>query len=454
MLNPPCYPSLPKNVNLIRRITAREILDSRGNPTLEVEMDCDKCIARASVPSGASTGSHEACELRDGDPKRYHGKGVLKAAENVNGTIRNAFFQKDVDLMSQREFDTLLLELDGTSQKTNLGANAMLGCSLAFAKAKAYSQSVSLYRYAMSLSTVPCAIDTERFVLPTPMVNILNGGVHANSGLEIQEFMVIPADFPTATDAIRAASEIFHTLKSLLAKAGLATSVGDEGGFAPMLRDNDEALSYIVQAIEASGYRAGQQVFIGLDCAASEYHDAEKSSYSLKVEGQKRNLDSAQLAQYYSSLIAKYPILSIEDPFAEDDWEGFSHFMGNLPRKVQVVGDDLFVTQSDRVQKGINLSAANALLVKLNQVGTVTETIDAVNLAQKNKWGTIMSHRSGETEDTYLVDFAIGFGTGQIKTGSMSRGERIVKYNQLLRIEEREGDKAMYAGKKAFMHLL
>lgn len=441
-------------MNLIRKITAREILDSRGNPTIEVDMDCDKCIARASVPSGASTGSHEACELRDGDKSRYHGKGVLKAVENVNGPIRNAFFQKDVDLMSQREFDTLLLGLDGTPQKTNLGANAMLGCSLAFAKAKAYSQSVSLYRYAMSLSTVPCSIDTERFVLPVPMVNVVNGGMHANSGLELQEFIIMPVDFPTFSEALRASSEIFHTLQKLLSEKGFSTGVGDEGGFAPHLKDNDEGFAYILSAIEKSGYKPGQQVFVGIDCAASTFYDAAKSTYAIKVNGVLEHLNAKDLSQYYYGLMAKYPILSIEDHFAEDDWQGFSDFMVGLPRTIQTVGDDLFVTQVERVQKGLNLGAANAVLIKLNQVGTVTETVDTVGLAQKNKWGTIVSHRSGETEDTYLADFAIGLGTGQIKTGSTDRGERIAKYNQLLRIEEREGDKAMYAGKKAFAHLV
>ena len=409
----------------IKDILAREILDSRGNPTVEVELTLsDGSFGRASVPSGASTGSHEAVELRDGDKARYGGQGVLRAVGNVNVTIKNTLVGKSFD---QKSLDTALIALDGTENKSNLGANAILGVSLAFAHASAKSQKIPLYEYFHKISETK-----EKMILPMPMMNILNGGKHAENSTDIQEFMIVPIGAPTFREALRYGAETFHALKKILETKKLNTSVGDEGGYAPTLPTNESAIELIIEAIKKAGYTPGKDISIAIDAAATELY--ENGVYNLKTENKK--LSSDQMIEYYSSLVKKYPIISIEDGLAEDDWEGFETMTKELGDKIQIVGDDLFVTNVKRLEKGIEQKAANSILIKLNQIGTVTETIEAVKLAKKNKFKAIISHRSGETEDTTIADFAVGLSTGQIKTGSLCRSERVAKYNQLLRIEE------------------
>ncbi len=402
----------------IANIIGREVLDSRGNPTVEVEVVLEDGVkAIALVPSGASTGIKEALELRDGD-NRYLGKGVLKAVNNVNTVIKERLVGENV--FEQQKIDNIMLELDGTVNKSKLGANAILGVSMACLKAAAKESNKELYEY----------IGTE-YSLPRPMMNILNGGAHADNNLDFQEYMIIPIN-SKFSEALRIGAEVFHTLKSILKSRGLATSVGDEGGFAPNLDNNKEGLDLIVEAITKAGYTPGKDVCIGLDVASSEFY--EDGKYDLK--GENRVLSTDELIDYYVELINKYPIISIEDPFSEVDWEGFTKFTKLVGDKVQIVGDDLFVTNKKELQKGIDLKAGNAILIKVNQVGTITETLDAINLAKANGYKTIISHRSGETEDTTIADLAVGLNLGQIKTGSLSRSERIAKYNRLLRIEE------------------
>lgn len=407
----------------IANIIGREVLDSRGNPTVEVEVVLEDGVkAIALVPSGASTGIKEALELRDGD-NRYLGKGVLKAVNNVNTVIKERLVGENV--FEQQKIDNIMLELDGTVNKSKLGANAILGVSMACLKAAAKESNKELYEY----------IGTE-YSLPRPMMNILNGGAHADNNLDFQEYMIIPIN-PKFSEALRIGAEVFHTLKSILKSRGLATSVGDEGGFAPNLDNNKEGLDLIVEAITKAGYTPGKDVCIGLDVASSEFY--EDGKYDLK--GENRVLSTDELIDYYVELINKYPIISIEDPFSEVDWEGFTKFTKLVGDKVQIVGDDLFVTNKKELQKGIDLKAGNAILIKVNQVGTITETLDAINLAKANGYKTIISHRSGETEDTTIADLAVGLNLGQIKTGSLSRSERIAKYNRLLRIEEKLSNK-------------
>ena len=407
----------------IANIIGREVLDSRGNPTVEVEVVLEDGVkAIALVPSGASTGIKEALELRDGD-NRYLGKGVLKAVNNVNTVIKERLVGENV--YEQKKIDNIMLELDGTVNKSKLGANAILGVSMACLKAAAKESNKELYEY----------IGTE-YSLPRPMMNILNGGAHADNNLDFQEYMIIPIN-PKFSEALRIGAEVFHTLKSILKSRGLATSVGDEGGFAPNLDNNKEGLDLIVEAITKAGYTPGKDVCIGLDVASSEFY--EDGKYDLK--GENRVLSTDELIDYYVELINKYPIISIEDPFSEVDWEGFTKFTKLVGDKVQIVGDDLFVTNKKELQKGIDLKAGNAILIKVNQVGTITETLDAINLAKANGYKTIISHRSGETEDTTIADLAVGLNLGQIKTGSLSRSERIAKYNRLLRIEEKLSNK-------------
>lgn len=402
----------------IKNIIAREILDSRGNPTIEADVILENgIIGRASVPSGASTGSKEAIELRDNE-KRYLGKGVQKAISNINGPIRKNLIGKDSS--NQQEIDEIMIKLDGTPNKCNMGANAILAVSIANLKASAKAQKTSLFKY----------IETGT-KLPTPMINIINGGAHANNKLDFQEFMIIPK-FATMKERIQAASEIFHTLKEILKSKHLNTSVGDEGGFAPDLKSNEEALKLIIKAIKKADYLPGENIFLALDIAASELVKGKK--YILEAEDKK--LTSKELIKYYKKLVKKYPIISLEDPLAEDDWEGFKLLTDQLGDKIQIVGDDLFVTNKKYLKQGIDKNIANAILIKPNQIGTVTETLETINLAKSANYKTIISHRSGETEDTFIADLAVATNAGQIKTGSMSRGERICKYNRLLRIEE------------------
>ena len=400
-------------------VHAREILDSRGNPTVEVDVTLENGVmGRAAVPSGASTGSREALELRDGDSSRFMGKGVLKAVENVNGPIRDLLI--GMDAYNQKEIDYAMIKLDGTKTKSNLGANAILGASMAVLKASAIANKLPLYRYV-----------GKGDVLPVPMMNILNGGAHATNNLDFQEFMIIPQR-NTISERIRVGSEVFHNLKKVLSDKGYTTGVGDEGGFAPDLKSNSEGFELIVEAIKKAGYVPGKDVCLGIDVAASEfYHDG---IYDLKGEGRKLNLE--ELISYYEELVDKYPIITIEDPVYEDDFEGFKLMTERLGDKIQLVGDDLFVTNKEYLQKGIDMHAGNAILIKVNQIGTITETIETINLAKENGYKTIISHRSGETEDTTIASLAVGLNLGQIKTGSMSRTDRICKYNELLRIEE------------------
>ncbi len=422
----------------IKEIKGREILDSRGNPTVEVDLWLsDGAFGRAAVPSGASTGSHEAVELRDGDAKRYGGKGVLKAVANVNEALKKALIGKEFD---QRALDTAMIALDGTENKGKLGANAILGVSMAFARAMAESQKQPLYEYFKDISK------TSAMYIPVPMMNILNGGKHAEKSTDLQEFMIMPIGAPTFKEALRYGAEVFHTLKKILAARGLSTSVGDEGGYAPSLPSNEAAIQIILEAIEKAGYKAGTDIALAIDAAASEIYKDGK--YTLASEN--RTLTSAEMVDFYASWVEKYPIVSIEDGLAEDDWSGWQLMTEKLGKKIQIVGDDLFVTNIKRLQKGITEKAGNSILIKLNQIGTVSETIDAITMAREAKFTSVVSHRSGETEDSTIADFVVGLGTGQIKTGSLCRSERVAKYNELLRIEEALGDKAIFLGKKTF----
>jgi enolase len=420
-------------MSYISEIFARQILDSRGNPTVEVDVLTDEgALGRAAVPSGASTGAHEAVELRDGDKKKYLGKGTLKAVKNVNDTIAPALLGYDV--ADQTGIDQLMIELDGTPNKAKLGANAILAVSMAAAKAAAEEASLPLFRYVGG---------TNAKVLPIPMMNILNGGAHADNKIDFQEFMVMPVGAPTFSEGLRWGVEIFHALKSVLKKNGYSTNVGDEGGFAPNMKSNDEAIETVLTAIEAAGYKAGSQIMIAMDAANTELWDAKKKKYVFhKSTG--KEMSSDQLVKFWQKWVSQYPIASIEDGMAEDDWDGWAALTKAVGDKCQLVGDDLFVTNVERLEKGVENRIANGLLVKVNQIGTVTETINAVTLAQRNSYNTIMSHRSGETEDTTIADLAVALNCGQIKTGSASRTDRMAKYNQLLRIEELLGDSAEY----------
>ena len=419
-------------VSVIDLVFAREILDSRGNPTVEVEIVLtDGTHSRAAVPSGASTGAFEAHELRDGD-KRYLGKGVLKAVAAVKDIINPALNGKDPK--DQRAIDKIMLDLDGTPTKSKLGANAILGVSLAVARAAAQRDKVSLWRY----------LNRDAKTLPVPMMNILNGGAHADTDVEIQEFMIAPIGFNSFSDALRSGTEVYHALKSVLKSKKLATGLGDEGGFAPQLPNNRAALDLILEAIQKAGFKPGQEIALALDVAATEFFKHGKYSF----EGESRT--SEWMASYYASLVKDYPLVSIEDGMSEEDWAGWKHLTDVIGNQVQLVGDDLFVTNPTRLQRGINENTANALLVKVNQIGSLTETLDAVKLAQSNKYATMMSHRSGETEDTTISDLAVATEGGQIKTGAPARGERVAKYNQLLRIEDELGTSAVYAGRSAF----
>ncbi|MDX3190436.1 phosphopyruvate hydratase [Amycolatopsis sp. CA-128772] len=419
---------------LIEQVGAREILDSRGNPTVEVEVALDDgTLARAAVPSGASTGEHEAVELRDGDTGRYNGKGVERAVAAVLDEIGPEMV--GIEAVDQRIVDQKLVDLDGTPAKSRLGANAILGVSLAVAKAAAESAELELFRYLGG---------PNAHVLPVPMLNILNGGSHADSNVDIQEFMIAPIGAETFREALRWGTEVYHSLKSVLKGRGLSTGLGDEGGFAPNLANNREALDLILQAIEKAGYTPGRDVALALDVAATEFF----ADGAYTFEGSKKSAE--QMSAYYAELLRDYPLVSIEDPLSEDDWDGWVTLTAEVGEKVQIVGDDLFVTNPDRLEEGITRRAANALLVKVNQIGTLSETLDAISLATSFGYKSMMSHRSGETEDTFIADLAVATGVGQIKTGAPARGERIAKYNQLLRIEETLGDAARYAGELAF----
>jgi len=424
-------------MSAIESIVAREVLDSRGNPTVEVDVLLETgVLGRAQVPSGASTGEHEAIELRDVNKKRYLGKGVLKAVENVNEVIVPELLSYDASL--QVDIDNIMIEIDGTKNKEKLGANAILGVSMACAKAQALDLGIPLYRYLGGVNAKE---------LPVPMMNILNGGQHADNNVDIQEFMIAPHGAVNFKEALRMGSEVFHTLKSILKDMGLNTSVGDEGGYAPNLSSNEEALQVIVKAIEKAGYKPGDDIFICLDPAASSFY--EKGIYNMKAEKHPIK-DSGAMVDFYEDLINKYPIISIEDGLAEDDWDGFKLMTEKLGNKIQIVGDDLYVTNTERLKRGIKEKSTNSILIKLNQIGTITETIEAIELAKRSGFTAVVSHRSGETEDTFIADFVVAMNTGQIKTGSLSRSERIAKYNQLLRIEEELGDSAVFKGKEVF----
>ena len=430
-------------MSLIDNIVAREILDSRGNPTVEVDVYLDSGVmGRAAVPSGASTGEHEAVELRDGDKSRYMGKGVQKAVENVNEIICNELI--DMDALDQVEIDRTMIELDGTENKGKLGANAILGVSLAVAKAAAEELGMPLYRYIGG---------TNAKTLPVPMANILNGGAHSSAPIDFQEYMVMPVGAPTFKEGLRYVAEVFHNLKNILHERGLSTTVGDEGGFAPTLKDNEEPLQVIMQAIEKAGYKPGEDVMIAMDPASSEFYDKDKKMYVFK-KSDKRELTPAQMVDFYADLYSKYPIISIEDGVAEDDWDGWKILTEKLGGKVQLVGDDLFVTNVKRLQMGLDKGVANSILIKVNQIGTLTETLDSIELAKTHNYTAVVSHRSGETEDSTIADIVVATNAGQIKTGSASRSDRIAKYNQLLRIEEELGSRAIYLGKKAFYNVM
>ena len=429
------------NVTAIKDIRAREILDSRGNPTIEADVIlADGTIGRAAAPSGASTGSREALELRDGDKDRYLGKGVKKAVANVNSQIRSALMDKDVT--EQQKIDDAMIALDGTENKESLGDNAMLAVSLATAKAAATSQSLPLHQYIANLR------NQTSLTMPVPMMNILNGGEHADNTVDIQEFMIEPVGFSSFSEALRAGTEIFHSLKSVLKSQGLNTAVGDEGGFAPNLRSNEEAITVIMQAIEQVGYKAGDDIHLALDCAASEFYKDGK--YILAGEGNK-TFDSQGFSDYLVNLARQYPIISIEDGLDESDWDGWKYLTEQIGDKVQLVGDDLFVTNPAILQEGIDKHIANAILIKFNQIGTLSETLDAIYMAKNNGYATIISHRSGETEDSTIADLAVGTAAGQIKTGSLCRSDRVAKYNQLLRIEQQV--RASYRGADEFIGL-
>ena len=423
-------------MSLIIDVHARQILDSRGNPTIEVDVLTENgAMGRAAVPSGASTGAHEAVELRDNDKTKYQGKGVLQAVANVNDKLAKEL--NGMDVFEQNAIDKLMIEIDGTENKGNLGANAILGVSLAAAKAAAQESRQPLYRYVGGVNAN---------TLPIPMMNILNGGSHADNKVDFQEFMVMPVGAPSFSEALRWGSEVFHTLKTVLKKKGYSTNVGDEGGFAPDFASNEEAIETVLQAIEAAGYKPGEDIFIAMDPAVSEFYDAATGLYTFK-KSDGRQLTSDQMVDYWVEWVNKYPIISLEDGLAEDDWAAWATLTEKLGKTTQMVGDDLFVTNTTRLQKGIDMHVANSILVKVNQIGTLTETINAVTLAQTNGYTSVMSHRSGETEDSTIADLAVALNCGQIKTGSASRSDRIAKYNQLLRIEEELGSDAKFIGK-------
>ena len=419
----------------ITHIQARQILDSRGNPTVEAEVFTeDGAFGRAAVPSGASTGIHEAAELRDNDKNHYMGKGVLKAVDNVNNIISEAL--EGVEVSSQNEIDNLMIELDGTENKSNLGANAILAVSLAVAKAAADEMGMPLYRYVGGVNAN---------VLPVPMMNILNGGAHADNKIDFQEFMVMPVKAESFSHGLRMGVEIFHHLKSVLKAAGYSTNVGDEGGFAPNIQSNEEAIEIVLKAIEKAGYRPGEDVYIAMDAATSEFYDEKTGLYTFKKSSGKQ-MNGDEMVNYWAEWCNKYPIISIEDGCAEDDWASWKKLTDKLGNKIQLVGDDLFVTNVDRLQRGIDEGIANSILIKVNQIGTLTETLNAIQLATRNQFTNVMSHRSGETEDSIIADLAVAMNSGQIKTGSASRSDRMAKYNQLIRIEEELGDNAIYGG--------
>lgn len=428
-------------MSLITDVYAREVLDSRGNPTVEVEVWTEMdAHGRAIVPSGASTGAFEAVELRDGDKKRYLGKGVLNAVDNVNNIIAEEII--GLDVFDQVGIDKLLIELDGTENKGKLGANAILGVSLAVAKAAANELGLPLYKYIGGVNGK---------VLPVPMMNILNGGKHADNNVDIQEFMIMPVGAPNFREALRMGTEIFHSLKSVLKGKGLNTAVGDEGGFAPNLTSNEEALKTIVEAIEKAGYKPGEDVMLALDVAATELYDESRNVY--RLESEERELTSDEMIDYYEGLVEKYPIISIEDGLSEEDWDGWRKLTERLGSKVQLVGDDLFVTNTKRLEKGIGLGVANSVLIKLNQIGTLTETLNTIEMAKTHGYTAVVSHRSGETEDTTIADLVVAINAGQIKTGAPSRTDRVAKYNQLLRIEDELGENSEYSGKEAFYNI-
>lgn len=435
------YAEDTKNVTEIKDIRAREILDSRGNPTIEADVIlADGTLGRAAVPSGASTGSREAIELRDGDKSRYMGKGVKKAVANVNSQIRAALVDKDVS--DQQKIDDIMIALDGTPNKQSLGANAMLAVSLAVARAAASAHNLPLHQYIANLR------GQTSLTMPVPMMNILNGGEHADNTVDIQEFMIEPVGFTSFSEALQAGTEVFHSLKSVLKSQGLNTAVGDEGGFAPNLRSNEEAITVIMSAIEQAGYTPGKDIYLALDCAASEFY--KEGQYILAGEGNKA-FDSQGFSDYLVGLANQYPIISIEDGLDESDWEGWAYLTQQLGKKVQLVGDDLFVTNPAILQEGIDKHIANAILIKFNQIGTLSETLDAIYMAKKNGYATVISHRSGETEDSTIADLAVGTAAGQIKTGSLCRSDRVAKYNQLLRIEQQI--RASYRGPQEFIGL-
>ena len=427
----------------IQNVVGREILDSRGNPTVEVDVILvDGTVGRASVPSGASTGIFEACELRDGDPHRFLGKGVLKAVEAVNGEIARALVGQDA--LQQRRIDELLVALDGTPNKSRLGANAILGTSLACAKAAAQALGIGLYRYIGG---------SDAMVLPVPMMNILNGGAHASNNVDIQEFMIMPVSAPSWKEALRRCAEVFHTLKKVLQEHNIpVTGVGDEGGYAPMLKKDEDALAMIVLAVEKAGYKSGEDFMIAIDAAASEWYDEELDAYRLPKAG--KVMTRNQLVRMWQRFADKYPIISLEDGMGETDWAGWEMLTKAIGKKVQLVGDDLFVTNVERLEEGIRRGVGNAILIKVNQIGTLSQTLDAIRMANRAGYAAIVSHRSGETEDTTIADIAVAVNAGQIKTGAPSRSDRVAKYNQLLRIEEELGSSARYPGRKAFFNLL
>jgi enolase len=423
----------------IEFVEAREILDSRGNPTVEVEVMLeDGSVGRAAVPSGASTGEHEAHELRDGDKKRYLGKGVLKAVENVNTVIAAEI--TGLDSLNQIDLDRTLIELDGTETKSKLGANAMLGVSMANARAAADFLGIPLYRYLGPY---------KANLLPVPMANIMNGGAHADNSVDFQEFMIMPVGAPNFREALRMMAEVFHTLKKVLHDKNYSTAVGDEGGFAPNLKSNEEAIQLILESVEKAGYKPGQDIYIALDPAASEFFDKAKGKYVFK-KSDKRELAPKEMADYWADWAGKYPIISLEDGMAEDDWDGWKYLTDKIGKKVQLVGDDLFVTNTKRLKMGIDKGIANSILIKVNQIGTLTETFEAVEMAKKASYTAVVSHRSGETEDAFIADLVVALGAGQIKTGSLSRSDRVAKYNQLLRIEGMLENRAEYPGMSAF----
>lgn len=429
-------------MSLITNVHAREILDSRGNPTIEVEVEtASGFVGRAMVPSGASTGEREALELRDGDPSRYGGKGVLQAVENVNNILIDVVLGMDVT--DQAAIDKALIDADGTKDKSKYGANAILGISLAVAHAAADYYGLPLYRYLGGINAK---------TLPVPMMNVLNGGSHADSSVDFQEFMIMPVGAKSIREAIRMGAETFHALKKVLKSKGQVTAVGDEGGFAPNLEDNEAPLKCIMEAIEAAGFRAGEDICIAMDVAASEFYNTETKMYDLKKSGQGSKTTDEMIA-WYDELVEKYPIISIEDGLGERDWDGWKKLTEHLGKKIQIVGDDLFVTNPAILQEGIDKDIAKSILIKVNQIGTLTETFDAMELAKKHGYTAVVSHRSGETEDATIADIAVAFNAGQIKTGSMSRTDRIAKYNQLLRIEEELGDVALFQGKSAFYNI-